>query len=165
MKNEITGDKMELDETDRQILRRMQDDVPLVTRPFLAVAKELGMTEDEVLTRVQKMIDSGIVRRFSASLKHRKLGITANPLCAWKVQPSRVVDVGEKMASFDEVTHCYERPIVPGKWEYNVFTMIHGYDREECEKTAEKISKAVGISDYRLLYSTKEFKKIYKRYD
>ncbi len=154
-----------MDETDKQILRRMQDDIPLVTRPFLAVAEELGITENEVLKRVQRMIDTGIVRRFSASLRHRKLGIKANPLCAWKVPALRVVEVGEKMASFDEVTHCYERPIVPGKWEYNLFTMIHGYDRKECEKIVEKISKAVGISDYRLLYSTKEFKKIYKRYE
>ncbi|MEE9593898.1 MAG: hypothetical protein V3V92_00700, partial [Candidatus Hydrothermarchaeales archaeon] len=103
-------------------------------------------------------------RRFSASIRHRKLGITANPMIGWKVPSERVEEVGEKMASFEEVTHCYERPIVPGKWEYNVFTMVHGYDKKSVEETAKRISEETDVKDYRLLYSTKEYKKTYKKY-
>lgn len=153
-----------MDETDREILKILQDDVPLVSRPFLEVAKKLDIKEEEVIRRIKKMMSEGIVRRFSASIRHRKLGITANPLVAWKVPERRVEEVGEKLASFEEVTHCYERAIIPGKWEYNVYTMIHGYDRDDVKKTAKKLSDAIGIKDYELLYSSKEFKKTYKRY-
>ncbi|MFQ5816042.1 MAG: siroheme decarboxylase subunit beta [Candidatus Hydrothermarchaeaceae archaeon] len=155
---------VKLDDIDKKILIAMQDNVPLVSRPFLVVAEEMGLSEGEVIGRVRRMMDEGIVRRFSASIRHRKLGITANPMVAWKVPSDRVEEVGSKMASFEEVTHCYERPIVPGKWEYNVFTMIHGYERRSVGETARKISEATGVGDYRLLYSTKEYKKTYKRY-
>jgi DNA-binding Lrp family transcriptional regulator len=155
---------MTLDEKDKKILTLLQDDFPLVSRPFLAASKKLGVPEDEIIERVQKMMDSGIVRRFSAAIRHRKLGITANPMCGFKVEPERVREVGEKLASFGEVTHAYERPAVPGKWEYNVFAMVHGYDRGEVEKIVERIAREIGVNDYELLYSTKEFKKTYKRY-
>lgn len=155
---------MTLDEVDRKILILLQEDFPLVSRPFLEASEKLGIPEDEVIDRVKKMMESGVVRRFSASIRHRKLGITANPLLAFKVPAERVEEVGEKLSAFDEVTHCYERLTVPGKWEYNVFAMVHGYDRKEVEKTVEKIVKEIGVEDFKLLYSTKEFKKTYKRY-
>ena len=153
-----------LDNTDKEILKILQDNVPLVSRPFLEVAEKLETNEEEVIRRIKKMMREGIVRRFSASIRHRKLGILANPLVAWKVPKERVEEVGKKLASFEEVTHCYERAIIPGKWEYNVYTMIHGYDKKSVEKIVKKLSCAVGIKDYELFYSSKEFKKTYKRY-
>ena len=155
---------MNLDEKDKKILKLLQDDFPLISRPFLEASQKLDIPEDEVIERVKAMMDSGIVRRFSAAIRHRKLGITANPMCGFKVPAERVQEVGEKLASFDEVTHAYERPTVPGKWEYNVFAMVHGYDRGEVEKTVERIAGEIGIEDYELLYSTREFKKTFKRY-
>lgn len=155
---------MKPDEVDKKILILLQDDFPLVSRPFLEVSEKLGISEDEIIRRITAMMESGIIRRFSAAIRHRKLGITANPMLAFKVPAERVEEVGKKLASFDEVTHCYERPMVPGKWEYNVFAMVHGYDRGEVEKTVEKIARDIGVEDYDLLYSTKEFKKTYKRY-
>jgi DNA-binding Lrp family transcriptional regulator len=155
---------MKLDETDKKILTLLQDDFPLVSRPFLEASEKLGIPEDRIIDRVKKMMESGVIRRFSAAIRHRKLGITANPMCAFKVPSERVEEVGEKLSAFDEVTHCYERPVIPGKWEYNVFAMVHGYDRDEVENIVEKITKEIGIGDYNLLYSTKEFKKTFKRY-
>ena len=111
------------------------------------------------------MIKAGIVRRFSASIRHRKLGIKANPMIVWKVPEERVEEVGRLFASFDEVTHCYERATASGKWEYNVYTMIHGYDTGSVEKLAKKLAKAAGLYDYMMLYSVKEYKKTYKRYE
>jgi DNA-binding Lrp family transcriptional regulator len=155
---------MKLDEADKQILTLLQDDFPLVSRPFLEASENLGIPEDEIIERVKKMMESGVIRRFSAAIRHRKLGITANPMLAFKVPAERVGEVGEKLSAFDEVTHCYERPTVPGKWEYNVFAMVHGYDRGEVEETVEKIAEEIGVEDFELLYSTKEFKKTFKRY-
>ena len=153
-----------MNEVDKKILTLLQDDFPLVSRPFLEASEKLGIPEDEIIDRTRVMMESGVIRRFSASIGHRKLGITANPLLTFKVPAERVEEVGEKLSAFDEVTHCYERSTVPGKWEYNVFAMVHGYDRKAVEKTVEKIAREVGVEDFELLYSTKEFKKTYKRY-
>lgn len=155
---------MKPDDVDKKILVLLQDDFPLISRPFLKASEKLGISENEIIRRITAMMESGIIRRFSAAIRHRKLGITANPMLAFNVPAERIEEVGKKLASFDEVTHCYERPIVPGKWEYNVFAMVHGYDRIEVEKTVEKIAREIGVEDYDLLYSTKEFKKTYKRY-
>lgn len=152
-----------MDETDKKILALLQDDFPLVSRPFLAASEKLGIPENEIIDRVKKMMDSGIVRRFSAAIRHRKLGITANPMLAFKVPAERVGEMGEKLAAFEEVTHCYERPAIPGKWEYNVFAMVHGYDREEVGRIIKKLADAVKC-EYAVLYSTREFKKTFKRY-
>jgi DNA-binding Lrp family transcriptional regulator len=143
---------------DRKLLKSIQDGIPIATEPFNQAAKELGISEDEVISRLAGMIKNGTIRRFGASIGHRAIGITANAMCTWNVPDDKVEEVGAIMAGFAEVTHCYERPRYPG-WKYNLFTMIHAYSREECEKVAKEISIATGIRDYSILFSEKEFKK------
>ena len=143
---------------DRKLLKSIQDGIPIAPEPFKKAAKELGISQDEVISRLAEMIKDGAIRRFGASIGHRAIGITANAMCTWDVPDDRVEEVGALMAGFAEVTHCYERPRYPG-WKYNLFTMIHAYSREECEKVATEISTATGIRDYSILFSEKEFKK------
>ncbi len=147
-----------MDKIDRLLLKSTQDGIPIVPEPFLEISKEIGIPEDEVITRLESLIKNGVIRRFGASIGHRSIGITANAMCTWNVPDERVEEVGAIMAGFTEVTHCYERPRFPG-WKYNLFTMVHAYSREECEKIAEEISIATGIKDYGILFSEREFKK------
>lgn len=143
---------------DRKLLKSIQDGIPIAPEPFKQAAKELGISQDEVIRKLAGMIKDGAIRRFGASIGHRAIGITANAMCTWNVPDDRVEEVGALMAGFAEVTHCYERPRYPG-WKYNLFTMIHAYSREECEKVAKEISIATEIRDYSILFSEKEFKK------
>ncbi len=147
-----------MDKIDRLLLKSTQDGIPIVPEPFLEISKEIGIPEDEVITRLESLIKNGVIRRFGASIGHRSIGITANAMCTWNVPDERVEEVGAIMAGFPEVTHCYERPRFPG-WKYNLFTMVHAYSREECEKIAKEISIATGIKDYSILFSEREFKK------
>lgn len=147
-----------MDEMDIELLKSAQDGIPVVSEPFLKIAEELGISEGEVLGRLENLIKQGVIRRFGASIGHRSIGITANAMCTWSVPDERVEEVGAIMAGFPEVTHCYERPRFPG-WKYNLFTMIHAYSRDECEKVAKEISNATGIRDYSILFSEREFKK------
>jgi DNA-binding Lrp family transcriptional regulator len=147
-----------MDKTDRLLLKSTQDGIPIVPEPFLEISKEIGIPEDEVITRLESLVKNGVIRRFGASIGHRSIGITANAMCTWNVPDERVEEVGAIMAGFPEVTHCYERPRFPG-WKYNLFTMVHAYSREECEKIAREISNATGIKDYGILFSEREFKK------
>lgn len=147
-----------MDQIDIQLLKSIQDGIPIVSQPFKNIANELELSEDEVLTRLEKLIKEGVIRRFGASIGHRSIGITANAMCTWNVPDEKVEEVGAIMAGFPEVTHCYERPRFPD-WKYNLFTMIHAYSRDECEKIAKEISLATGIKDYSILFSEREFKK------
>jgi DNA-binding Lrp family transcriptional regulator len=147
-----------MDAIDEQILIATQDGIPLTGSPFRDIAQRLGLSEEEVVERIRLMKEKGMIRRFGASIGHRDIGILANAMCIWNVPEERVEDVGRIMASFPEVTHCYERPRRQG-WEYNLFTMVHSYTREDCEQVAARISESTGIKDYRLLFSEREFKK------
>jgi DNA-binding Lrp family transcriptional regulator len=147
-----------MDKIDIELLKTTQDGIPITPEPFKQIAIKLGISEDEVLERLACMIKEGTIRRFAASIGHRAIGITANAMCTWNVPDEMVEEVGALMAGFSEVTHCYERPRYPG-WKYNLFTMIHAYSRDECEKVAKEISIATGMGDYSILFSEKEFKK------
>lgn len=66
--------------------------------------------------------------------------------------------MGNYIASFKGVSHCYERTTGNG-WPYNLFAMIHGRSEEEIRALARRISEETGIKDYELLLSLREFKK------
>jgi len=148
-----------MDETDRAILRITQNAIPLVDEPFRKISEQLGLEQREVLTRLDRQVRHGIIKRIGGSVNQRKLGIVANAVVAWKVEDGQVEETGEKLSSYDEVTHCYERRTVPGVWDYNMFTVMHGYDRESVEACAKRLSEATGISDYRVIFSTRQFKR------
>ncbi len=147
-----------MDDIDIKLLKNIQDGIPIVARPFEQIAEEMGISEAQVLKRLGNLVKDGVIRRFGASIGHRAIGINANAMCTWNVPDERVEEVGAIMAGFPEVTHCYERPRFPD-WRYSLFTMIHAYSREECEKIAKEISIATGIRDYSILFSEREFKK------
>ncbi|MGR3295157.1 MAG: siroheme decarboxylase subunit beta [Candidatus Bathyanammoxibius sp.] len=146
------------DDTDIQMLKQIQDGIPLTERPYRDIGDALGISEDEVIERLKMLMEEKKIRRFAASVAHRKIGINSNAMTVWRVPPERVDEVGPIMAAFPEVTHCYERPTF-ADWPYNVFTMIHGYTDEQCEDVIAAIKEKTGLDDYVILYSEKEFKK------
>lgn len=147
----------EIDQTDLALLRALQDGIPIVPRPFKDIGERLGLDEDAVISRLRALRDSGVVRRFAATIGHRALGIIANAMIVWKVEGD-IEKVGSMMASFEEVTHCYQRARCDG-WPYNLYTVVHSRSREECEEIASRISEATGVKEYRILFSEKEYKK------
>jgi siroheme decarboxylase len=158
-----TTDVQNLTAAEIKAVRALQNDLPIEPRPFKKVAELFSMTEDLLLDRARDFIRRGLMRRFAATLRHRHAGFAANAMGVWIVPEDRAEEVGRIMAEFQAVSHCYQRPTYP-EWPYSIFTMIHGHNREECEAIATDISEATGITDYRLLYSTKEYKKIRVRY-
>lgn len=147
------------DDQDIKLIKYMQDGIPLTKTPYKDISDALGITEQEVIDRIKKLLKEGKIRRLAASIAHRMIGINSNAMTVWKVPREKVEECGKIMASYEEVTHCYERPTFPD-WKYNVFTMIHGYTDEECENVIERIKQETGLDDYVVLYSEKEFKKV-----
>jgi len=152
-----------LSETEKNIVRFFQGDLPLEPRPFQKAAEILGLKEEEILAYLKAFQKEGLIRRFGAAIRHWQAGITANAMVVWRVPEEDVEAAGRKLASFKEVTHCYQRKTRPG-WPYNLFAMIHGRTREECEALALKLAQAIGCYDYRVIFSTAELKKESMRY-
>ncbi|MBI2966010.1 MAG: Lrp/AsnC family transcriptional regulator [Chloroflexi bacterium] len=148
---------------DIAFIREMQEDVRLVSRPFDAMARRLGMTVPELFDYAQKMVERKLMRRYSAVLYHRRAGFAANAMVVWRVPPERSQEVGEVFAKSPWVTHCYERPTY-SDWPYSHYTMIHATTKDQCEKVADDLAAAAGIHDRQLLYSNREYKKTRVRY-
>lgn len=148
---------------EKKIIRKLQEDLPLVPQPYKTIADELGITEEILLKKINEFKERGLIRRMGAALCHRETGYKANAMVVWIVPTERIEEIGMTMASFSEVTHCYQRPTFPD-WPYNMFTMIHGKTREECKKVVEKIASNINIDKYKLLYSTVELKKSSMKY-
>lgn len=148
---------------EKQIIASIQGDMPIVERPYLAIAERLGVTEDDVIETLRSLDRRGVIRRFGATLRHQKSGFRANAMVAWKVDESKINEVGAKMASFSAVSHCYRRNPT-GEWPYNLYTMVHATDEDACREIARKMSAETGENNYSLLFSRKELKKISMQY-
>lgn len=152
-----------VDALDKKVIGLIQGDFPLDPRPFAVMAEKIGISEAEFVERVRSLKKRGVIRRFGATLRHQEAGFSSNAMIAWVVPEREVDKAGETMAQFREVTHCYQRR--PQKdWKYNLYTMIHGDNENECFKIAQRISHETGIEEYLLLFSEKEFKKTSMKY-
>ena len=151
-----------MDEIDRRIIAATQDGLPLVRAPYAQVAQELGIAEQELLDRLQGMLDRGEVRRVAASIAHRKAGVAANVMCVWRVPPGEVEAFAREAARCKAVTHLYDRATAPD-WPYNVYAMIHGRRLDDCQAVIDDLCARTGQTDYVALLSTREFKKTWTR--
>ncbi len=145
------------------IVRALQEDMPVVAEPYTPLAKELGVSLDELFDLIRGFIERGQMRRISAVLHHRNAGFTANAMGVWAVPKERIEEVGPVMGAFHAVSHCYQRPTYPD-WPYSIFTMVHGKTVADCEAILSAIRDKTGITEYLSLYSTKEYKKTRVRY-
>ncbi|MDD2585468.1 MAG: AsnC family transcriptional regulator [Syntrophomonadaceae bacterium] len=146
------------DKIDLEIIKLLQKEIPLESRPYLRLAEQLGISEAEIVRRIKVMKDKGVIRRFGATLNHRKAGFTINAMVGWKVDLSIADQAGSIMASFNEVSHCYLRD-VPKEFGYSMFTMIHTYSEEKLGEIIQKISNGTGIDDFKVIRTIKELKK------
>jgi len=151
-----------MDDLDRRILQALQDGLPLVPEPYARAARDVGISEEELLERLRAMLARGEVRRMGASIAHRNAGFAANVMCVWRVPPDDVERFAREAVRFDEVTHCYDRGAAAA-WPYNLYAMIHGRTQDDCEAVVREICRRTGCGDYVALYSTHEFKKTWTR--
>jgi DNA-binding Lrp family transcriptional regulator len=148
----------EITDFDIAVIRQLQKDLPITSRPFDAWAAEIGVSIEDLLAAGKQMIERKQMRRFSAVLNHRKAGFRFNGMGVWAVPEDKTDEVGYEMAAFKAVSHCYLRPTYPD-WPYTIFTMVHGRTQEECEDILQAIEEETGIKERATLYSTKEYKK------
>lgn len=155
---ELSPERLEVTERDKEFVRELQKDLPVAREPFKEMAENLGITTAQLFEKAREYEASGLMRRFAAILRHRDAGFVANGMVVWHVPEERVDDVGMQLAAYPQVSHCYRRPVYPD-WKYNVFSMVHARSLEAAEKMAAEMSSMVKVGDYKILFSSREFKK------
>ncbi len=158
IKKEIRQEPFRGTEEDKVFIRELQKDLPVIERPFLEMAENLKMSEDDVFSQLKNYEEIGVMRRYAAILRHRDAGFLANGMIVWEVPDELIEDIGAQLGSFPQVSHCYQRPAYPD-WPYTVFSMIHCRTRDEASDIARIIQSHIGIKQYRILFSEREFKK------
>jgi DNA-binding Lrp family transcriptional regulator len=152
-----------VNDVERRILAALQDGLPRSRTPYDDLARKVGVATEELLVILDRWRQDGTIRRLGAVVDHFQVGLAEGAMVVWKVEPDRVADVGTIFAGFEEVSHAYERQTAPG-WEYNVYTMVHGTTSEAVQRTVLRMSEAAGVSEYVVLPTQKELKKVAPRY-
>ena len=142
----------ELDDIDKVIVNRIQSEFPITSRPYLAVAQELGLSEKEVLDRVARLKKEGIIRRIGGNFVPGKLGFVST-LCAARVPADDIEHFAEVVNRYPGVTHNYQR-----NNDYNVWFTFISPSMEEIEANLKKIAAETGVDDILNLPATRVFK-------
>ena len=152
---------MMIDATDRRLIEATQGGLPLSPAPYSDIAENLGLSETEVIARLGRMQEEGIVRRIGIAPNHYALGMVANGMTVWDVDDEQASVLGREVGALAFVSHCYLRPRALPVWPYNLFAMVHGTDREEVEAKRQVIHDLLGEACHggEVLYSTRILKK------
>jgi len=140
----IENQSYHIDDTDRKLISATQSGLAIERSPYLSIAEETGISQQEVLRHLQQLLSNGIIRRIGAVPNHYKLGLTANGMTVWDVEDKHVSRLGNIIGQLDFVSHCYQRPRHSPMWRYNMFAMVHGADKDEVNKKVEQIKNLLG---------------------
>lgn len=134
----------DLDATDRRLLNRLQDGLPLVARPYAAVATELGIAEGDLLYRLERLREGGVLSRFGPMYHAERLG-GGLTLAALAVPEADFERVAEAVNAFPEVAHNYRR-----EHALNMWFVLATETPEAIPATLAGIEAATGLPVYNL---------------
>ena len=157
---ELNNQVVQLTADDRALIKAVEGGLPVVSRPYEAIANNLGCSEQEVISRLQHLIDNGAIKRYGVVVRHKELGYTANGMVVWNIPDDKVDAMGACIGDYDCVTLSYRRPRRLPEWSYNLFTMVHGRNREEVTRIVAEIVESCGLQniEHTILFSTRRFK-------
>ncbi len=155
------SDEYILDDIERKIIYATQAGLPLVTRPYDAIAEQLGIPMKEVVSRLRTMLQRGVIRRIAAVPNHYVLGYKGNGMTVWDVPDEKITELGQQVGKLDFVSHCYHRPRILPDWPYNLFAMVHAHNREDAMLLVMQIAALLGDNDHGhdVLFSQRILKK------
>ena len=159
-----------LDELDYALLKLLQEEIPLIPRPYQMLAEQYHVNEEDILEHMKALQERGMVRRIGAVLRHQKAGYTVNALTAWNADPrpgetrGQALDrIGKQLAAQPYVSHCYARQAPPG-WDWPVFAMVHAQSEDDLQGCICQMMKSVQSGDVRILKTVREWKKTSMKY-
>ena len=153
---ELTGEQI-------QLVRFLQESLPIQSQPFDDIAEQLAWPVERVIDQIAQWRSAGVIRRFGAVVNHRRLGFTANGMAVLRVEAERIDEIGRRLAERPQVSHCYHRPPLDG-FDYNLYAMVHGASPEEVLAIVANMIDDVGPFAHEVLFSTAEYKKTSMKY-
>ncbi len=161
-----TADAYTLDSADRRLIEAIQEGLPLTTRPYAAIGRDIGMSEAQVINRLQNLLVHGFIKRLGVVVRHHELGYNANAMVVWDIADSSIDSIAIRLKSFDFVTLCYQRPRRLPDWPYNLFCMIHGRSREKVLEHVQQLVTELELDNdpHQVLFSRRRFKQCGARF-
>ena len=149
-----------LAERDVDLIAEIQTGLPLTLNPYAEIGQRIGLSEAEVIERLQRLLQAGAIKRFGVVVRHHEIGYRANAMTVWNIPDEKVSELGDCMGRFEFVTLCYRRPRRLPDWPYNLFTMVHGRDRDEVLSNIKQMAERCGLASiqYEVLFSKRRFK-------
>jgi len=156
----------ELERADYALADALEGGITLSPRPYAVLAARLGTSEDAILARLARLLKLGVIRRFGVVVRHRELGYDANAMVVWDVPDAQVSEVGRLLAGQSAVTLCYRRPRRLPDWRYNLFSMVHGQDRQAVLAEIARMRQTLDLEHLTCqpLFSRRRFKQCGARY-
>ena len=144
---------------DRALLVALEDGLPLVSRPYLAIGERLGVSEGDVISRLAVLLEAGIIRRLGIVVRHRVVGFSSNAMAVWNVPEDAIDEVGSAFAAHPSVTLCYRRRTTPD-WPYGLFVMVHARQRAAALAVIAELNErnGTGALPHKVLFSRRCFK-------
>ena len=151
--------------TDQQIalIRQLQEDLPVVPKPFDVIAEQINISVDSILDQINQWKETGLIRRFGARIRHQQAGFTANGMVVFEIDQQKIDEVGALLAQYNQVSHCYHRPTAPD-WPYNLFAMTHCKSDSQLHDLVKQMVDRIKPKQYDVLLSTAEYKKTNVKY-
>jgi len=155
-----------LSREERALIDALAEGIPLVETPYAALAAAAGLAETEVIAMLRRWLESGVMRRFGAVLRHRPLGFDANAMVVWDLPDAEVRAAGLRASRLPQVTLCYRRARRLPAWPFNLYCMLHGRARDEVAVGIEGVSRDASLARYprQVLFSRRCFTQRGARY-
>lgn len=149
-----------IDETDSKLIQALQQGLPIISRPYALVGKTLNLSEDEVIKRLTRLKQLGLIKRLGVIVNHRRVGYIANAMVVFDVPDKLVEQIGGHISQFSYVNLCYQRPRHGEVWSYNLYCMIHGKNRDKVLQQLDQLIDSCGLGSFNreVLFSRKCFK-------
>lgn len=146
--------------SDQAMIAALQAGLPLISRPYAALGRQAGMSEQDVTARLSSLLEQDVIKRMGVIVRHQELGYRANAMVVWDIPDEQAAQFGQAIGEVGYVTLCYRRPRRLPDWRYNLFSMIHGRDRDAVLELVEDTRQRCGLEafHYEVLFSRKRFK-------
>lgn len=157
-------------DADIRLIRLLQEEFPVCSRPFLELGRKLAVSEDEpavseddVIAMTQRLREHGCLKRLAAVLYHTTVGYRVNAMIVWDVPDDRIEEAAARAIQLPRVSHCYKRNR-DAAFDYNFYTMIHATSEEDLESLIDQLQPLIQPVKYCSLRTKRELKKTGMKY-
>jgi len=143
-----------IDELDLKIISHLQENGRI---PVAELAKKLNQPENTVRYRIERLLKNGVIRRFTALVDPRALGLNVSAAVMFKVDPKKLDQLLEKLTSMKDVTNIYQ---LSGEWD--LIAVVFAKDIQDLHERVEELRRTEGVKEMNVMITTRVIKSEYR---